>query len=151
MLNQTPLLRPQEITIADDDGAEHKYFISKVPAIPMREIVAKYPMSSMPRLGDYGVNQDVMMKLMSYAGVPLPTGMPLRLTTQELINAHVPDFMTLAKIEWEMLKYNWSFLRAGNPLDFLESRFRKALEYATKTLILSLRQSSEQAEPPTQT
>ena len=49
------MIQPREITIADQDGKERRYILSKFPAVEGREIVAKYPISALPKLGDYAV------------------------------------------------------------------------------------------------
>lgn len=97
------LLQPKEIEI---NGKIYR--ISKFPATVGREIVAKYPISNMPKLGDYKVSEEIMIKLMSYVEVVLPER-SIRLTTIDLINNHVPGWEVLARLEWEMLQHNCSF------------------------------------------
>lgn len=142
------LVRPQQVTLRDDDDKEHHFVLSKIPAIPCREIMAKYPLSALPRLGDYGVNEETMLKLMSYVAVPIKDRDPMRLTTTEAIHNHVPDFVLLGRIEMAMLEYNWSFLRAGKPLYSLESVVQKALEQIFKMWTRLSPQSSPPDTPP---
>lgn len=107
------LLKPQDFTIKTLDGEEKTYILSRVPAVACREIVAKYPTSILPKIGDYAVSEDTMLKLMSYVGVALATGNVQRLTTRALVDNHVPDWETLAKLEGAMLDYNTSFFSHG--------------------------------------
>ena len=90
-----------------------KFTLSKFPAIEGREISAVYARSSFGNDEDYKINESIMLKLMAYVGVMLPSGMLLRLTTRELVNNHVPNWETLVKIEKEMVEYNCSFLLNG--------------------------------------
>lgn len=129
------LLQPKEIDI---NGKTYR--ISKFPATVGREIVAKYPVSNMPKLGDYKVSEEVMLKLMSYVEVVLPER-SIRLSTQELVNNHVPDWETLAQLEWEMLSYNCSFLTNGKSLSFFEKLAHLAEQKISEILTASLGKS----------
>lgn len=135
------MIKPQEITIKTQDGEEKTYVISKVPAIPARELVAKYPVANMPKLGDYAVSEEVMLKLMSYVAVVLPDGQHLRLTSQALVNNHVPDWETLARIELKMMEYNCSFFGRAGSLISSETIEKKAKQLITEILTDSLARS----------
>lgn len=136
------LLQPKEIEI---NGKTYR--ISKFPATVGREIVAKYPVSNMPKLGDYKVSEEVMLKLMSYVEVVLPER-SIRLSTQDLVNNHVPDWEALAQLEWEMLSYNCSFLTNGKSLSFFEKLARLAEQKISEILTASLGKSSVRAKQP---
>lgn len=136
------LLQPKEIEI---NGKTYR--ISKFPATVGREIVAKYPVSNMPKLGDYKVSEEVMLKLMSYVEVVLPER-SIRLSTQELVNNHVPDWEVLAQLEWEMLSYNCSFLTNGKSLSFFEKLAHLAEQKISEILTASLGKSSARAKQP---
>ncbi|VDY34656.1 Uncharacterised protein [Morganella morganii] len=88
------------------------FIISRLPAITGREILAKYPLSNAPKIGDYEVSKDAMLKMMAYVCVPV-SGEELPLKTQALIDNHVPDGESLIRLELEMLKYNTSFFGKG--------------------------------------
>ncbi|OYW78786.1 MAG: hypothetical protein B7Z19_06535, partial [Polynucleobacter sp. 32-46-5] len=122
------LLEPVEITIpvADKDGYEKTYILSKFDAVAGREIVFQYPTSVIPKLGDYKLNEELMFKMMSYVAVPQDSGIPLRLTTRALVNNHVPDWETLYIIEKEMMKLNCSFFRNGRASNFFDDVRRLA-------------------------
>ena len=136
------LLQPKEIEI---NGKTYR--ISKFPATVGREIVTKYPVSNMPKLGDYKVSEEIMIKLMNYVEVVLPER-SIRLSTRELINNHVPDWEVLAKLEWEMLQYNCSFLTDGKSLSFFEKLGRLAEQKITEMLTASLGKSSLREKQP---
>lgn len=109
------LLEPKEIEVKG-----RTYIISKFPAVAGREIISKYPVSNLPKLGDYTVSEETMLKLMKYVAVPMDGREPLCLTTRDLINNHVPDWETLVQLEWRTLEYNCSFFQNGKSSAFLD-------------------------------
>lgn len=128
------MIKPKEIEVSGIDGITKKFVISRVPAIPARELVAKYPVSNMPKIGDYAVSEEVMLKLMSYVEVVTDDGHKIRLTTKELINNHVLCWEMLAKIEMHMMEYNVSFFgRAATSISF-ENIMGIARRLITETL-----------------
>lgn len=128
------MIEPKEVTITTMAGIDKVFILSKFPAIAGREIVAKYPLSSMPKVGDYAVGEETMLKLMKFVGVPMDSGNPLMLTTSALVNNHVPDWETLAKIEMAMLEYNTSFFSVGKILAGFTGLETKLQALITKTL-----------------
>lgn len=127
------LIKPKEITILNTENLEKNYIISKFPAIIGREIYAKYPMTGLPKIGDYSENEATMLKLMSYVAVPTESGTPLRFTTRQLIENHIESWETLIKIEKEMLVYNFSFFQNGQTSDLFAGLAQKALAWIIKT------------------
>ena len=107
------MLQTKEITLAGQDGVERTYVLSKFPAVAGREIVTQYPLTAMPKIGDYATNQALMLKVMAFVGVPREGGEPLPLTTRALVENHVPDWELLARLEWAMMEYNVSFFSKG--------------------------------------
>jgi len=142
------LLKPKEVTILDRDGESHTYIISRIPAIPGRELVTQYPLTAAPKVGDYAMNEALMLKLMCYVGVPRDSGGPLLLSTRELVNNHVPDWEALAKLEMAMMEYNVSFFGNGKALGFLEAIAAKAQVLLSQTLTDLSGRSSPVAKPP---
>ena len=143
---QNNLLEPKDITIIDASGKERQFILSKFPAIQGREIVAKYPTSSLPKIGDYAVSEETMLKLMAFVGVR--TGdIVTRLDQRTLVDNHVGDWETLMKIEMAMMEYNCSFFRNGRISDFLQDVALKHLPQILKTLTDSLGQSSPTEKP----
>lgn len=116
------LLEPKEVTVkTQKEGVEKVYFISKFPALAGRKIVTQYPISNMPKVGDYAVSEAVMLELMCYVGVKIEgREEPLQLTTAELYNQHVPDWECGARLEALMMDYNCSFFANGAASSFLK-------------------------------
>ena len=136
------MIEPREITVN-----ERPYIISKVPAVEGREIVAKYPLSNIPKLGEYGQSEEIMLKLMSYVqAVPGGGSAPIPLTTKALVNNHVPDAMTLMLLEKEMLEYNFGFFVRALSSGFFASFSQKVEAWISATLIPSLDQLSKAVE-----
>lgn len=103
-----------------------KYIISKMPATVGREVMFLYPTSNIPKIGDYGKSEEIMLKLMSYVGVRLDNGEVLQLKTRELVDNHVPNAETLILLEKEMFNYNYDFFQNGNASTFLEGLEKRA-------------------------
>lgn len=130
------MIKPTEITLETLDCGPKTYVISKLPATVGREILVKYIPAIMPKIGDYKVSEEVMFKMMAYVAVKFddPAIAPLRLTTEALINNHVPDWETLSRLELQMIDYNTSFFRNGKALNFLTAFKGKATTKITETL-----------------
>lgn len=140
------MLQPKEQPIKLADGTEKTFVLSKFPAVEGREIVTQYPLSALPKLGDYAVNETIMLKLLSYVGVPIEgSNAPLMLTTKALVNNHVPDFEALMRLEAAMLEYNCSFFGNGKVLTFFEVIAAKCQTLLSKTLTDSLQQFSKKS------
>tara|TARA_R110000851_G_scaffold100026_6_gene215470 strand:- start:2642 stop:3094 length:453 start_codon:yes stop_codon:yes gene_type:complete len=139
------MLEPKEITVKDGNDIEREFIISKFPAIAGREIVAKYPLSGLPKLGDYSVNEETMLKLMKFVAVKTDAG-ELQLTTNALVDNHVPDWETLGRLEVAMMEYNCSFFRSGKISSFFDSIKATALQLTSKTLTDSLGQLLQTAK-----
>ena len=138
------MLEPKEVLI------DSKTFVlSKFPAIQGREIVAKYPLSAMPKIGDYAVNEETMLKLMAFVAVPGVGGNgPLQLTTRALVDNHCGGWETLAKVEWAMMEYNVSFFGNGKASTFFEAIAEKAQAFLSQTLMGLSAQSSGRDKQP---
>lgn len=141
------LLQPEDFTVTDQAGKARTFKISKFPAVQGREIIAKYPLSNVPKLGDYGVSEETMLKLMSFVGVEIKGGPTLRLSTIDLVNNHVGDWETLARIEAKMIEYNCSFFLKEKALTFFDVFLQMATSRVTEMLTASLRQSSPPVKP----
>lgn len=108
------MLQPKPLTLTRSDGTDVTFVLSKFDAITGREIVAKYPVANLPKIGDYGVSEATMLKVMGFVGVQLEgRDEPLLLATRALVNNHAGDWETLARLEWAMLEYNCSFFANG--------------------------------------
>lgn len=140
------MIEPKEIQVVTQRGETRTYIISKFPAIQGREIITQYPLSAVPKVGDYKANEQVMLKLMAFVAVPSGCG-ELRLTTQALVDNHVPDWETLAKIEVAMIEYNCSFFGNGKASGFFATIEAKARQLISSTLTDLLQQSSQKEKP----
>lgn len=147
------LIKPKNITVKDADGTEHEFVISRLPAIAGREVLAKYPMTNMPKTGDYGQSKDAMLLMMKYVGKEMENGEVLRLSSEALVNNHIPDGEALIRLEIETLRYNSSFFGNAGSQNFLDSLLEKlaaGLPKVIETLTHSLAQSFPPDSPPTQ-
>lgn len=144
-----PLLDAVEKTFTTQKGDTRVYILSKFPAVAGREIIAGYPLSGMPKLGDYKVNEEMMLKLMAHVAVPRDDGAaPLQLSTRALVDNHIPDWETLARVEMAMMEYNCSFFGNGRALSFLQGIAQQAQGWISETLTRLSEQSSKAAKPP---
>lgn len=130
-------IQPKELPI---DGKV--YLLGKFPAIAGREIITQYPTSALPKVGDYKTNEDLMLKMMAYVSVVIDGREPLKLSTRELINNHVPSTSTLLRLEWAMMEHNFDFFGNGKASGFLAGLGEKVQQLITKTLTGLLPQSS---------
>jgi hypothetical protein len=133
----TELNKPKTVQVKDVDGQEHTFIISRLPAVAGREILAKYPVSNIPKLGEYQASVEAMRLLLSFVAVELDSGQ-MRLSTQALIDNHVPDGEALLRLEFAMLEYNTSFFGKGGPSGFFDGLIRKHLPLIIQTLMDSL-------------
>lgn len=133
------MIKPKTVTIKDGDGGEKEFVLSKLPAIPMREVMAKYPVSNIPKLGEYNVSKEIMLTLMSYVSVTVgDEGRMLPLSTENLVNSHVATGEQLLRLEFAMLEYNTSFFGQGRTSGFFASLVTTHLPLIIKTLTDSL-------------
>ncbi|EJF89112.1 hypothetical protein [Bartonella tamiae] len=142
------LLEPKEIVIKTQDQEGKVFVISKFPAVQGRVIIAKYPTSNIPKVGDYATSEETMLKLMAFVGVKDDNGNILPLNTKELLNNHVPDWEALARLEWSMMEYNCSFFGKGLNSAFFESISQKAVPWISRILTLLSAQLSKPAKQP---
>lgn len=138
------LINPKELIIKFE-GEEYKFNISKLPATVAREIISKYPVSNMPKLGDYNVSEETMLKLISYTERVYDDRVQ-PLTSKSLIDNHIPSWEILVRLEAYMLDYNCSFFDIGKVLNSLKELKALAKPKNLKTLMDSLVQLSQAAE-----
>lgn len=135
-------LEPKQIEI---DGCA--FIISKLPAVEGREVFSKYASSNVPKVGQYEASEAIMLKLMTYVQrVPADGSEPIQLSTKVLVNNHVPNWEVLTKLEWQMLKYNFSFFQNGKASDFLKNVGALAKSEASKMLTDLLGKSLQAAK-----
>lgn len=137
------LLEPKEVEI---DGCQ--FIVGKFPATVGREIITKYPLSNLPKIGDYGVSEEIMLKLMTYVERITPTGEHIRLTTKTLVDNHVPNWEVLVKLEAASLEHNCSFFQNGKTSSFFARLGNLAQQKVSEILTGLLAQSSQAGKPP---
>ncbi|WP_238920931.1 hypothetical protein [Achromobacter xylosoxidans] len=140
------LIKPRVVMVKNRDGVEKAFTISRLPATAAREVIAKYPLSNIPKLGDYQTSEEVMKKLMSYVAVDLD-GREQRLTTAALIDNHVDDGIQLMRLEIEMIEENTGFFGLGGQRGFLDCLLEKFLHSITPMLTPLLEQLSALGSP----
>ena len=123
------MIEPKVVVI---DGKE--FILSKFPAVAGREIIAKYPLSGLPKLGDYQLNEETMLKLMSYVAVKIGDA-PIQLSTRGLVDNHAGSWETLAKIEVSMMEYNCSFFQNGRISTFFDDFAQKLPAWISQMLM----------------
>lgn len=145
------LLEPKSVMIKTLAGEEKEYIISKFPAVAGREIFAQYPVSLVPKVGDYQLNETLMLKIMSYVAVPRENdpGNPLRLSTRDLVDNHVPDWEALARLELAVMNHNCSFFERGKLSTIFAGVGAKANTKITEMLMGLLGSLSQAARQPT--
>lgn len=143
------LLNPKTVFVADRHGVNKGFIVGQFPAIAGREIAAKYP-TSIAALAkqweenQYGENEAIMLKAMSYVEVISDQGTPIRLTTAALVDNHVADAEQLMRLEKEILEHNFSFFEKFTRSISSGGLLQNFVKLIMSTLTLSLRQSSKQ-------
>lgn len=137
------MLKPEEIQIEDMDGVEKTYTITRIPATYAREIVHQYPTSSLPKLGDYVVNEKMCFKMMTYVYAHTADGRKIALDSRDKIDNHVNDWEALARLELAMVQHNTSFLKRAANSNFFENLTAKLISLISQTLTTSSGPSKE--------
>ncbi|SUW63480.1 Uncharacterised protein [Buttiauxella agrestis] len=147
------LLNPKAVTVDDRNGVKHSFVIGQFPAIAGREIAAKYP-TSIAALAkqweenQYGENEKIMLKAMSFVDRVLVDGTTIRLTTSALVDNHVPDAEALLRLERALLEHNFSFFEKFNRSISSGGIMQNMIKLITSTLTSSLQRSSQQDKQP---
>lgn len=142
------MLEPKLHPVNMPNGTVKTFILHKFPATDGREIVATYPVANMPKLGEYKVSDAIMLKLMSFVAVQPESGDPIRLTTRDLVNNHVPDWEVLARLELAMMEYNVSFFGQERRSVFLDGLKTQLHPWISKILTGFSEQLSQQVKQP---
>lgn len=145
------MIQPKQISVACQDGTERQFVISKFNAIAGREIVTQYPITGMPKVGDYAANEALMLKVMAFVAAVGEGGREIQLTTRALVDNHVPDFECLMRLEAAMFEYNVSFFQNGKGLTFFAAIEAKAKALISQTLTEWSAQSSAKGSQASKT
>lgn len=139
------LIDPKEVVI-EYEGENLKFNISKFPATVGREIISKYPVSNTPKIGDYNVSEETMLKLMKYVERVYDDRVQ-ELSSKALVDNHIPSWEVLMKLEALMIEYNCSFFRNGKVSNFLNKLKHLADAKNIETLTVSLVKLYQAVEP----
>lgn len=140
---ERPLLKPIDFPLLNSDNEVVTYKLGNFDSVTGREIITQYPMTGLPKIGDYPSNRELMYKLMSFVAV-VKDGREIRLTTPALVMNHVETPEMLLKIEMKMMEKNCSFFRDGRSLDLLDI----IAQTFSKKILELLTPSSEPSSPP---
>jgi hypothetical protein len=143
------MIKPKRIQVEAADGEVLEVIISRFPAMTGREIIAQYPTSMVPKIGDYKVNEAMLLKIMAHVAI-VKGEREITLENRTLIDNHVPDWEALAKIEMAIMEYNCSFFGNGKVSGFLEGITEKAQTLIIKILTDLQAPSSQTAKPPSE-
>lgn len=143
------LIKPKAVMVANRDGVEKEFIISRLPATVAREVIAKYPTANIPKVGDYGQSESAMLLMMKYVAV-LVDGEERRLTTKALVDNHVEDGVQLLRLEIQMIEENTGFFGLGGKQGFLDCLIQKLIQSIMPMLTHLSHQSSAQNTPPSQ-
>lgn len=143
------LIKPKTITLKNRDDEEKEFIISRLPATVCREIMAKYPLSNLPKVGEYAASEEAMLLLMKYV-VVMKDDQEIRLTTKALVDNHVDDGILLGRLEIQMLEYNTGFFGLGGNQGFLDCLLQRFKPLIMQMLTQLLAQSSAQNSQRTQ-
>lgn len=146
-INAHGLIKPKPFTTNDMDGEPITVIISRMPASVGREVLTQYPLTALPKIGDYVRNEELAYKLISYCMVD-SNGTPIRLTSKALADNHLRDAETQLRVEIAMMEYNSTFLRSGKASSFFDECLAMLLEKISGMSIRSSQPSSEQNSPP---
>ena len=122
------LIKPLDITISDIDGIERNYRISRFPAVVGLEIIAKVPSNILTLSKQLPNLKELVLQMCKYIAVDVPTDdggtHEITLSTQALIDNHVPDGQTLLRLLFELMRHNTSFFGRADQsiLDYLMGR-----------------------------
>lgn len=128
------LLEPKPVTINNK-----KFILSKFPAIQGRKIISNYPLTALPKVGEYKQNEEIMLELMNFVAVDLG-GNIQRLNSPDFVNAQTGDWETLVKVELSMIEYNCSFFRDGLVSNIWKDLAQKLPGWISKIVITSSEQ-----------
>lgn len=138
-------IKPKEVTVKDGDGEEKTFIISKFDAVFGREVAFQYPLTALPKVGDYLANEALMFKAMTFASAIASDGSKIPLKTKALVLNHCNDWEMLVALEKQLMEYNISFLRDGRISTFFGVLAQTFLQKISEILTPSS-ESSSQAE-----
>ena len=141
------LVGPKEVVIADIDGNEHRYIVGKIPYMAGgREVTVDY-LTSLQK-GNYKRNQELASILFRHVQVYTEDERPIRLTTPQLIDNHIPDIPTGIKVEAAVAEHNLGFSIAGKIREFQQGWKRSTELFNSIISTISRAVSQDQVSQP---
>ncbi|MBR3163751.1 hypothetical protein IKF15_00370 [Candidatus Saccharibacteria bacterium] len=114
-----------------------RYRILPMDTFDGRKIMHQYPMTMLPKIGDYNENEELFRLLMRYVEVEVAPNVWQKLDTDELIKQHVSAKDTIV-LEREVVDLTTGFFSSGK----LTSIAMGATEFFIQKIILTLTQLS---------
>ena len=142
------LIKPLDLTITDLDGIERTYRLGRFPAVAGLEIIAKVPSNVATLSKQLPHLRELVLQMCKYVAVDVPTDdggtHEVVLSTQALIDNHVPDGQTLLRLMFELMRHNTSFFGRADQsvLDYLLARLIDSYPKVIQTLTPLLQQLS---------
>jgi len=128
------MINPETIEVEGKDKVVRKYIISDIPYLSGgREVSSQFVSTAVPKIGDYEANQK-LSEIMFRHVAAVVDGREIQLLTKDLVNNHVPDFITGIKIEEAMLEKCLGFSIAGKVREFRQGLEQKGPALIIKTL-----------------
>lgn len=119
----------KEVKIPTGDGSTVLSFnVHTFSPLDGRKILAYYPLSVLNKEHTYDSNEAAMRKLMAYCSVGETEEDCVHLTSDELINEHVPDWWTLVQLEFACIRHNCSFLEGTDLLSTAKASMTEMLK-----------------------
>lgn len=135
------MINPKPLSLVDQAGTERQYILGQIPYLAGgREVCSQYISTAAPKIGDYEKNQALAEIMFSHIAVVQDNGTELILTTKELVNNHVPDFVTGIRLEEAMLEHNVGFSVIGKILEYRD-QWRENLPGLITRILTILRES----------
>jgi len=136
------MLNEEIIDIEGKDGVTRKFALYDIPYLDGgREVATQFMSTAMPKVGDYSKNEDLAAKMFKYIAVVQADGVKLPLSTKDLVNNHVPDFITGIKLEEAMLKKQLGFSITGKLREFQQG-WKDQLPELISTIMTQLQAAS---------
>ena len=140
------MLDPKEVTIEDRNGKEHHYVVGRLPyGAGGREVCSQYISTALPKVGNYAENEKIAKIMLKHVAIILDDGKQLRLSTDELVNNHIPDFITGIKLEVEALEHNAGFSVAGKVQEY-QQQWEQDIPAFIMKILTQLRDFSQQQD-----
>lgn len=143
------LLDPKPVQITAANGQTKTFIVSRMPyGSGGREVLTQFVPTAAPKVGDYDANHRLFLKMMCFVAVVMADGSELRLTTQELVDSHIPDFRAGLELERQMLEHNLGFSVAGGISTFFDGLRERLPALITQILTEYRAQLSAQEKRP---